>query len=317
MTKNLLFTFIFSFFGISVFSQAFSVMYPFTAVLSTTVINTGTVDPTPPPVAVGITCGSFVAVGASTATAANGVFAFNAWGIGATNNNDIAFTGSLSPTQYYQVSITPNVSYSVTLTSITFHMLRSGTGPRHWAMRSNKDGYTANLPAAVVSNTNLATVPGSIFFWSVDTYTTNAQQKGCTVNLAGPNFLNQTTPYVFRMYAWDAESGAGTFRIDTARFNGFSTLITGVGELTQDLNSSLKIYPNPNADGIIYIEPKNINYNKIEIINILGSVVATEIKESSVNEKIKLNLNSLSGGTYFVKVTDGNKVYTERFFITK
>ncbi len=316
MTKNLLFTIIFSFFGISVYSQSFSVMYPFTGVMSGT-INTGTIDPTPTPTAVGIACGSFVAVGTSTATAANGVFAFNAWGTGATNNNDVAFTGSLSPTQYYQVSITPSVSYSVTLTSITFHMLRSANGPRHWAMRSNKDGYTMNLPAAIVSNTNLATQPGNIFFWSVDSYTTNTQQIGCTVNLSGPNFLNQTTPYVFRMYAWDAETGAGTFRIDTARFNGLSTLITGVNEITQDLNSSLKIYPNPNNGDIIYIESKNINYSKIEVINILGSIVATETKESPLNEKMKLNLNSLSAGTYFVKITDGSKVYTERFFINK
>src|SRR5207237_10698751 len=106
-----------------------------------------------------------------------------------------------------------------------------------WSMRSNKDGYTANLPASIISNTNLATQAGNVFFWSVDSYTTNTQQKGCTVNLAGPNFLNQTTPYTFRLYAWDSENGAGTFRIDTAVFKGTSTLFTGIAEITQDINS--------------------------------------------------------------------------------
>lgn len=302
--------------GLNTFSQAFSVMYPFSAVNSGSV-NTGTVDPTPVPVAPGITCGSFVTVGTSTSAAANGAFCFSGWSTGATNNNDATFTGSLTTSEYYQVSITPNVSYSVTLTSITFHMLRSGTGPRNWAVRSNKDGYTANLPAAIMSNTNLATQPGNNFFWSVDSYTTNTQQRGSTVNLAGPNFNNQTTPYIFRFYAWNSESGAGTFRIDTARFNGMSTLILGVNEITQDLNSSIKIYPNPSNGDMMYVEPKNINYSKVEILNILGSVVATETKESQVSEKIKLNLNSLSAGTYFVRVTDGSKVYTERFFIAK
>jgi hypothetical protein len=32
---------------------------------------------------------------------------------------------------------------------------------------------------------------------------------------------------------------------------------------------------------------------------------------------VKLNLNELPSGTYFVRVTSGTKVYSERFFITK
>ena len=62
------------FLGLNAFSQSFSVMYDFGSVMSGTA-NTGTVDPTPPPTAAGVTFGSFMAFGTPTATSANGVFA--------------------------------------------------------------------------------------------------------------------------------------------------------------------------------------------------------------------------------------------------
>ena len=118
------------FLGLNVFSQAFSVMYPFTGVTSTTVSNTGTIDPTPPPTATGVTFGSFTAVGTGTSTQANGVFSFSGWDIGATNAVDTysTMTGLLNPVKYYEVTITPNSS-TVSLSSITFNMSRSSTGP--------------------------------------------------------------------------------------------------------------------------------------------------------------------------------------------
>ncbi len=56
-------------------AQSFSLTYPFTAVTATT----GVLDPTPAPTAVGVTSGSFLAVGASTASTAGGRFSFTAW----------------------------------------------------------------------------------------------------------------------------------------------------------------------------------------------------------------------------------------------
>ena len=277
MMKHLL-SISFLFLGLNVFSQAFSVMYPFTGVTSSSVTNTGTLDPTPAPVATGITCGSFVAVGTSTSTAANGVFAFSGWDATIINGNDAytTYTGAINPAKYYEVTITPNSS-TVSLNSITFNMSRSSQGPRNWAVRSNKDTYGANLSASITGpNTNINVQAGNVFFWALDSYTVSGgkQEIGSAITLSGPNFTNQTTPYTFRFYAWNAESGAGTFRIDTVRFNGTVAGASGISEYTQDLNSTIKIYPNPSNDGIIYLDTKKINFSKIEVVNILGGTIA-------------------------------------------
>lgn len=282
--------------------------------------NTGTLDPTPTPTATGVTFGSFMAVGTPTATSAGAVFAFSGWDVSVSNGNDAfaTYTGAINPGKYYEVSVTPNAS-SVTLNSITFNMSRSSTGPRTWALRGNKDSYTANLPATVVGNTNISAQAGNVLFWVLDSYTVTGgkQETGSTITLSGPNYVNQTTPFAFRWYPYNAESTNGTFRIDTVRFSGTVAGASGINEFTQDLNSTVKIYPNPSNDGIVYLDTKKIKYTKIEVLNILGSIVAVETKETSVSDKVRLDLNTIPAGTYFVRVTAGDKVYTERFFITK
>lgn len=310
----------FLFLGLNGFSQSFTAMYDFSSVVGGTVANTGTVDPTPPPTVTGITFGSFMAFGTPTNTSASGVFAFSAWDVGVAGGNDVysTYTAAINAGKYYEVSVTPNAT-SVTLNSITFNMSRSSTGPRTWVVRSNKDSYAANLPASVSGNTNINVQATNVFFWALDSYTVSGgkQEAGGTINLSGPNFTNQTTPYTFRWYAYNAESNAGTFRIDTVRFNGTVGGTSGLAEYSQDLNSTIKIYPNPSNDGVIYLDTKKINYSKIEVVNILGSVITIENKSATPNEKIKLDLNTLPSGTYFVRVTSGSKVYTERFFIAK
>jgi hypothetical protein len=308
------------FLGLNGFSQSFTAMYDFGSVFSGTA-NTGTMDPTPPPTVTGITFGAFTSVGTGTATQANGVFAFNGWDATISNANDAyaTYTGAINPAKYYEVTLTPNSS-TVTLNSITFNMSRSSTGPRNWAVRSNKDSYAANIAASVVgTNTNINVQTGNVFFWAMDSYTVSGgkQEVGSTITLGGPNFTNQTTPFTFRLYAWNAEGTSGTFRVDTVRFNGIVGGASGINEFTQDINSAIKIYPNPSNDGFVYLDTKKVNYSKIEVISILGTTVLTENKEATRTEKVKLDLNALPAGTYFVRVTSGDKVYTERFFITK
>ena len=115
------------FLGLNAFSQSFSVMYPFTAVVGGSVANTGTVDPTPPPTAPGITFGSFTAIGTSTTTAANGVFSFPGWDATIINGNDAyaTYTGAINPAKYYQVTITPSSSIS----SISIVAINNGCIP--------------------------------------------------------------------------------------------------------------------------------------------------------------------------------------------
>lgn len=301
--------------GLHVSSQSFSGMYPFTGVTSGTA-NTGTTDPTPPPTAAGLTFGSFSAAGTPSAPSTSGVFSFSGWPVGATNADDVTFTGTLNPGQYYGVTLTPSSNSSVTINSITFNMLRSSTGPRHWALRGSADAYAANLPASVNSNTNLTVVATDVFFWAMDSYTLAAgkQAKGCTVT-PGASYSNQTSPMTFRFYAYDSEGTAGTFRIDTVIFNGSASIIAGLKTLTHDLNAKFKLYPNPSNDGIVTLEPLSLNVNKVEVINILGAIVL--VQNSRSEEKIKLDLSSLSTGTYFVRMSSDSKITTEKLIISK
>ncbi len=327
MIKKLLSISLFAFAVNSMNAQNFSLYYPFTAVpqASTALI---TVDPTPPPTATGVNSGSFTAVGTGTGSTTNSVFSFVGWGTGATTGNNTNFTGAIDLAKYYEIVLTPQPNYVVTLNSMSFGATRSGTGVRNWAVRTNKDGYTANMAATYtpqsVAATNspqpISVQGGNTFFWNDDAVTGNA--TFATYNMCGVAFsaanANQFTPINIRMYAWNAEGTGGTFRIDTLTINGVATMSLGVGlpTVSHDINAKIKLYPNPTNDGVVTIDAATTNYTKIEVLNILGAVVASQ-NNTLTEEKIKLDLATLPTGTYFVRVTAGDKSYTEKLIISK
>jgi hypothetical protein len=297
-------------------AQNFSAMYPFTGVLSGTA-NTGTVDPTPVPTASGVTFGSFMAFGTPSAVSASGVFCFNTWGTGATNADDANFTGSLSPSQYYEVTITPAAQSTINFSSITFNVSRSSTGPRHWAVRGSVDSYSNNLTATISpANSNISVVSGDRFFWSLDSYTVSGgkQEVGSTI-MPGAGYSNLTNAVTFRFYAWDAEGSSGTFRMDTVIFNGSVTTILGLNKAAYDLGANFNVYPNPSNDGVFTLETK-AESSEISVINILGAQVASQSSKEG-EEKIKLNLSALPAGTYFVRIKSGNKVSSQKLVISE
>ncbi|MGZ4090453.1 MAG: T9SS type A sorting domain-containing protein [Bacteroidia bacterium] len=310
-------------------SQSFSLYYTFASVTGTA--NLITVDPTPAPTANGVTSGSFTAVGTGTGSTAGGVFSFVGWDNGATSGNDnyAGLTGSVNLNKYYEISLTPQSNYVVTLNSLTFGVSRSGTGVRTWVVRTNKDNYTTNAPAtytplngaASASVIPVSVQSGNVFFWNADATTTPASfatNNICGANFSGPNFTNQFTPYILRLYAYNAEAPTGTFRIDTARINGTATFSAGVGlpKLTHDLNANFKLYPNPTNEGIANLEATGINVNKVEVLNIIGAVVASQ--NVTINEeKIKLDLATLPTGTYFVRISSEKGITTEKLIIAK
>ncbi|WP_207515554.1 T9SS-dependent choice-of-anchor J family protein [Longitalea luteola] len=206
------------------YSQTFSGIYNFTGVST----SSGRTDPTAVPVATGLTFGSFAAVAPSgSALSANpnaaGRFSFTGWPLGAANGDDNSFSGSIDLGQYYEVTLTPAAGYAVDLTSVTFTLQRSGTGIRHYSVRSSRDGFAANLPASInPANTSLLINAGNVF-QVLDAAT--AANNGSTVTLTG--FSGLTAAVTFRFYAWDAEASGGTFSIDNVTFNGSATVVSG------------------------------------------------------------------------------------------
>lgn len=197
-------------------AQSFVATYDFVSVTTAS----GTTDPTAPPTATGVTFGSFTSTGASANPNAGGRFSFTSQPVGATSGVDdfSQFTGSLSPTAYFEVTITPLSLIELQLDTISFAVQRSGTGIRNYAVRSSLDSYGANLPASInPANANLAVGLGNEFQWVLDSMT--SAQNGSVVT-PGLAFASLTAPITFRFYGWNAEAGTGTFSVDNVTFSG-------------------------------------------------------------------------------------------------
>ena len=75
--------------------------------------------------------------------------------------------------------------------------------------------------------------------------------------------------------------------------------IKNVGEISNEV----VVYPNP-ANDIITIEGKDVNIDKIEILNVLGQLTfSSEFKGS----KVQINTSNLDQGVYFVKIHSAGK----------
>ncbi len=294
-------------------TTSFTLTYNFAQVVSTPTPCTGTVDPTPPPTSTGLTSGSFIAVGTNTCPSANGYFSFGGWGLGATNGNDNTFTGSLDTNKYYEITITPQTNYSVTVDSITFKSNRSGTGPRFWAVRSSNDGFTNNF-SAVSTNTNVSVTGNNEFKWNVDSIVASTIQSGFKVY---PALTNITSPISFRWYAWNAEGTNGTYRIDDVNIYGSVALSTGVANFMHNLNAHFVLSPNPASANIVYLIPQNIKeISFIEIIDALGNTIYKNNKIENT-EKISLHLETIPEGVYFVRLGSAKNFYLEKLVINK
>lgn len=194
---------------------AFAASYTFDSVKT----NSGTTDPTPVPVATGVTFGSFSSVGASANPNAALRFSYTGMTLGATTASDV-FTAAIdSTTKYFTVTITPGAEKTIDLSSIKFTFQRSATGARQAFVRSSVDAYTTNLSASVVpADADMSIVPTNKF-QSVDKSSPDAI-PGCTITLGGASYTGIATPVTFRFYGVNAESTGGSFSIDNVVFNG-------------------------------------------------------------------------------------------------
>lgn len=294
-------------------AQSFSAKYNFAL---TNTVTPSTTDPTPVPTATGVDFGAFSAVGVGTVSTSSGSFTYDTWGTGALtgDNTPANYTGAIDLGKYYDVAITPQSGYEVTLTDMTFSARRSGTGPRQFSVRSSMDSYAANLPATASTHTLMSVINTNEFFFNTDgvTSTTN----GNTITFSDPAFTSFTSPVNVRFYAWNSEGATGSFRIDSVIFNGTASLITNVAKLSFDLNSNFNVYPVPSHDGVVYIENKNaLEVTKTEVLDVLGNVVVTNDFKNET--RVKLNLADMPNGNYFVRMYSGNAISTKKITVIK
>ena len=97
----------------------------------------------------------------------------------------------------------------------------------------------------------------------------------------------------------------GRMNIENALLNvqGYNCLGTGIHH-DENLEIS-NVYPNP-ASGVLNIDFWNYENQKIllEVVSLLGEKIIARVFSSG--EKIKLNVSSLNGGYYFLKLSDEN-----------
>ncbi|MFC5283900.1 T9SS type A sorting domain-containing protein [Pedobacter alpinus] len=199
------------------FSQSFTATYNFGSVTS----SSGLTDPTTVPTGTNVTFGSFTSTGASANPNAGSRFSFTGWPTGATNGSNI-FTGALSASSYYQVTVTPAAGYSLTVADLAFTLQRSASGIRQYAVRSSIDNYASNLPASIAPiNSDLSVVATNIFEVSDGT---SSAEEGSKITLSSSHAAVNGA-ITFRFYGFNAEGTGGTFSIDNVQLKGSVDLI--------------------------------------------------------------------------------------------
>jgi hypothetical protein len=147
-----------------------------------------------------VTVGSFDKVGIVNSSS-TGNFRGSSWALDDTPVGGL--TGVVDLTKYLEFSLTAD-SGTINISSITFGVGRSGTGPRQWEWRSSVDSFASVL-------TNYTSLNASVTE-SLGTLTTpdaNAGYTGNTLDLSGGSFENLSS-VTFRLYGYNSEGTAGT-----------------------------------------------------------------------------------------------------------
>jgi len=94
------------------------------------------------------------------------------------------------------------------------------------------------------------------------------------------------------------------------------TLFTTIDEETIG-EETIFVYPNP-AKEFINLEFSGLNYENIsiEITDVFGKVVQKEISKNE-NQMFNLNVSSLAGGYYVLKISSGNSVIQKKIIISE
>jgi len=238
-------------------------------------------------------------------TPTSGLLPFGSFGTSLTSYPSLAFDAS--NTMY--------LSYS----SVVDSMLSVATDPqlvRHtYVIKSTDGGATFTAPYDVVPHASGAETEGMF-----------------------PSMAKNVNGFVHLIYQRDFFPGYGVppatgtdpdpqnvnspsdivyVKIPVAEIMG-NAVSAGVKELTSI--ASLGFYPNPaSSNATITVDLKDNAKMEISILNAVGQTIySTSVNGNMGNNKVDVNLNSLSAGLYFYQVKVGNsKAITQKFAVEK
>jgi hypothetical protein len=119
------------------------------------------------------------------------------------NSNSWTTAGSINTSDYIEFTVTPINSAQFDITSIDINHQRSGSGPKAFALRSSTDNYSADLGTFTISDV------------------TSTQSN----SFSSLSITNQATALTFRIYAYNAEGGPGTW--GPGDFSGNDIIVNG------------------------------------------------------------------------------------------
>lgn len=129
--------------------------------------------------------------GVNGSSAAN-AFSSNGWN-----------TASLDPARYYTFTLSPEAG-RFEATRLQLSHARTGTGPTQYAVRTSRDNFTTNVFEGALEGTASEAVDLDLTHPDVSRF-----------------FRDVIEPITFRIYAWGASAGTGTYRLDqTLRVEG-------------------------------------------------------------------------------------------------
>lgn len=157
---------------------------------------------------------------------------------------------------------------------------------------------------SLVSVDNSLTVSPSTLTSNMDN--ASYQWVDCSTNLPIPSEVNQSfSPTISGSYAVEVTVGSCTELSACVDF-------TSLGTDTFKLNT-INIYPNPTSS-ILTIEHSLNDDLMFELFSIEGKQVLQKVL---TEKRSKLNMSQLSKGTYFVRMTQNKKVFSQQIVIGK
>ena len=211
-----------------------------------------------------------------------------------------------------------------------------------------------NMMPAYVSGSSPSSVSVSLYIqtdnWAEETSWELLDENGNTVD-SGSGYANNTN----YEYDWNLDYGCYTFNIYDSYGDGVEASIWGAYEdgyvslndqsngvmwygvaygygesiafevipgldIVEDRNNEVNVYPNPSTDftnvDLYLANNENIT---IKLYNSLGQIVKTDNKGlmSSGNHNIKINLDNLVEGLYFIELQIGNSIELQPINIVK
>lgn len=87
--------------------------------------------------------------------------------------------------------------------------------------------------------------------------------------------------------------------------------ITGINDIQK--NSGGKVFPDPATDIITYQTKRNSSVSEIRIIDITGKAVIILQKPAISDDQVKIHIDKLNKGIYFILVRSENEIESGKF----